>query len=271
VRASPTVTVSGKGHTKPHRWGTVQGTSDLLVDPPDKTRFVGCSPPGASIAALAPRPQRLPGVESYFGWIAGTGTSSMVHCTNGRFIGRPGGGRVGPADGRPFVLASAARARVPHPAREIELIALVVPTSSGTAWRPPCAPPPDWSDAVVRRRGAAATAATRASASSSPVAANAGSASKKGASRNGTCSRARPVWSDRSVARVASFLLNRVGPSGGGAAGGRQAVVPLDRPDHEGDQLDFGSRDAEPRSPCGRSEEEAFHRQGPRGPTRDAR
>ncbi len=64
---------------------------------------------------------------------------------------------------------------------------------------------------------------------------------------------------------VRQLLLNRVGPVGWAAPQGGRQAVPLDRPDHEGDQLDFGSRDAEHGAPCGRSEEEAFHRQGPGG------
>ncbi len=138
-----------KGHTKPHRWGTGAGDIDLLVDPPDKTRFVGVLTHLGFIAALAPRPQRLPGVESYFGLDRGTGTLVHVHLHERPFIGRPWSAAWAlPMEG--LFLASAARGSVFRiPAPEIELIALVVRTVEryrlATALR---RRPPDWSDAV---------------------------------------------------------------------------------------------------------------------------
>ena len=138
-----------KGHTKWHRWATGEGDIDLLVDPADAARFARALRELGFVLALEPPHQRLPGVQSYFGFDRGSGKLVHVHAHERLFIGRPWSAAYAlPMEG--LFLASATEGSVFRtPAPEIDLIGFVVRTVERfrltTALRPS---PPDWSAAV---------------------------------------------------------------------------------------------------------------------------
>ena len=115
-----------KGHWKRHRWATGAGDIDLLVDRADAKRFAGVLRQLGFIPAVAPRHQRLAGVQSYFGLDRSTGTLVHVHAHERMLMGRAWSAVYPLPVERPYLASATPNSVFRTPAPEFELIGLVL-------------------------------------------------------------------------------------------------------------------------------------------------
>ncbi len=124
-----------KGHYRQNRWASGEGDIDLLVDPGSAPAFTAVLGRLGFHPALAPAEERIPGVESWFGYDPRLARLLHVHAHYRLVVGRAWATHFRLPIERALLAAAVERAPFPTPIPDFELIVFVLRTLLGRSLR----------------------------------------------------------------------------------------------------------------------------------------